>query len=209
MKKIIFDLDNTLLFISNDWADYYLKTFNKYQLDINPEEVYNSILEFESSHIDTIVSMQDIVDYMQGTLSLPVNEEILNDLWENFSETPLLYTDKIRNLLSYLAKKYELVAYSNQFVHTQTKRLKRYNLDQYFSKIYGWDIIPSKPSKKGIEEIIKGANKKDIIFVGDSIKYDLELSNYMGLSTIFYNRKGIKQNKYKEIIDIEELKNIL
>ena len=52
--------------------------------------MYNSILEFESSHIDTIVSMQDIVDYMQETLSLPVNEEIINELWENFSETPLL-----------------------------------------------------------------------------------------------------------------------
>ena len=31
----------------------------------------------------------------------------------------------------------------------------------------------------------------------------------MGIETILYNSKNIKQNKYKEIKDIMELKNIL
>ena len=31
----------------------------------------------------------------------------------------------------------------------------------------------------------------------------------MGMDTIFFNRKSVKQNKFKEVFSIEELKEIL
>ena len=37
MKKIIFDLDNTLLFISDDWIGSYQSFIDKYNLNITPE----------------------------------------------------------------------------------------------------------------------------------------------------------------------------
>ena len=69
---------------------------------------------------------------------------------------PLLNTDKIYELLEYLSNKYELIAYSNWFTEDQEYRLERYDLKKFFKKVYGWDIIPLKPSTKGPLEITKG-----------------------------------------------------
>lgn len=38
IKKIIFDLDNTLLFISSEWEQSYQKFIDKYNLNITPKE---------------------------------------------------------------------------------------------------------------------------------------------------------------------------
>ena len=84
-----------------------------------------------------------------------------------------------------------------------------FDLDKFFTKVYGWDILPKKPSKDGLSEIIKNDDIENYIFIGDSIELDLEVPYSIGIATIFYNRKNIKQNKYKEIFKIEELKNIL
>ena len=45
--------------------------------------------------------------------------------------------------------------------------------------------------------------------IGDTIGTDIEPADSIGIKTIFYNRKGIVQDKYTEIKDIEELLNIL
>ena len=82
-------------------------------------------------------------------------------------------------------------------------------MDKFFSKVYGWDILPKKPSKEGLSKIIKDDDINNYVFIGDSIELDLEVPDSMGMDTIFYNRKKIKQSKYKEIYDIEELRNIL
>ena len=57
-----------------------------------------------------------------------------------------------------------------------------------------------------MSEIIKNDDIENYIFIGDSIELDIEVPYSMGITTIFYNRKNIKQNKYKEIFKIEELK---
>ena len=54
MKKIIFDLDNTLLFIPNDWIAKYQKNINKNKLDIPLEELYSSIVNAEKNNSDII-----------------------------------------------------------------------------------------------------------------------------------------------------------
>ena len=104
MKTIIFDLDNTLLFLSNDWDKYYLKTINKYNLNIIPKELYSYIGLFEKNHSNTIVSMKDIANYMNHELSFNISEAALNDLWNNYVNIPLLHTDKARNILSIYQK---------------------------------------------------------------------------------------------------------
>ena len=91
----------------------------------------------------------------------------------------------------------------------QRKRLQKYQLDKFFIKIYGWDDVPLKPSMKALESIMGKNNILDYIFIGDSIEVDLEIPRSMGMKTIFYNRKRINQNKYMEVLEIEELKKIL
>jgi len=207
-KKLIFDLDGTLLFLSNDWEPAYQAFIDKYNLKITPKDLFSCIGTFELNNSDIIVTKKILCDYINSRLNIILTEEMLNELNKYYNNIPLLDTDKIYDLLEYLSSKYELFAYSNWFTEEQEYRLERYDLKKFFKKVYGWDIIPLKPSKEGPLQITNG-NIDDYIMIGDTIETDILVPNLLGMETIFYNRKNIEQNKYKEIKTIYELKEIL
>jgi FMN phosphatase YigB (HAD superfamily) len=209
IKKIIFDLDNTLLFLSDEWEENFKRFIDKYNLNISANDLFLCIGNFERNMKNIVVSKQKLSEYVSNDLFIDFTTNMILELLEIYDNTSLLNTDTIYDILNYLSEKYELIAYTNWFTDDQIKRLKKYDLDKFFTKVYGWDILPKKPSKEGLSEIIKNDDIENYIFIGDSIELDLEVPYSMGIATIFYNRKNIKQNKYKEIFKIEELKNIL
>ncbi len=209
IKKIVFDLDNTLLFLSDEWEENYKRFIDKYNLNISANDLFLCIGNFEKNMKNIVVSKQKLSEYVSNDLSIDFTTDMILELSEIYNNTSLLNTDTIYDVLNYLSEKYELIAYTNWFTDDQIKRLKKYDLDKFFTKVYGWDILPKKPSKEGLSEIIKNDDIGNYIFIGDSIELDLEVPYSMGIATIFYNRKKIKQNKYKEIFRIEELKNKL
>ena len=209
IKKIVFDLDNTLLFLSDEWEENLKKYVDKYNLNISANNLFLCIGNFEKNIKNIVVSKQKLSEYVSNDLSIDFTTDMILELSEIYNNTSLLNSDTIYDVLNHLSEKYELIAYTNWFTDDQIKRLKKYDLDKFFTKIYGWDILPKKPSKEGLSEIIKNDDIENYIFIGDSIELDLEVPYSMGIATIFYNRKNIKQNKYKEIFKIEELKNIL
>ena len=209
IKKIVFDLDNTLLFLSDEWEENYKRFVDKYNLSISANELFLSIGNFEKSMKNIVVSKQKLSEYVSNDLSIDFTTNMILELLEIYDNTSLLNTDTIYDVLNYLSEKYELIAYTNWFTDNQIKRLKKYDLDKFFNKVYGWDILPKKPSKEGLSEIIKNDDIENYICIGDSIELDIEVPYSMGITTIFYNRKNIKQNKYKEILKIEELKKVL
>ena len=209
IKKIIFDLDNTLLFLSDEWEENYKRFIDKYNLNISTNDLFLCIGNFEKNMKNIMVSKQKLAEYVSNDLFIDFTTNMILELLEIYDNTSLLNTDTIYDILNYLSEKYELIAYTNWFTDDQIKRLKKYDLNKFFTKVYGWDILPKKPSKEGLSEIIKNDDIENYIFIGDSIELDLEVPYSIGIATIFYNRKNIKQNKYKEIFKIEELKNIL
>ena len=209
IKKIIFDLDNTLLFLSDEWEENYKRFVDKYNLSISANELFLSIGNFEKSMKNIVVSKQKLSEYVSNDLSIDFTTNMILELLEIYDNTSLLNTDTIYDVLNYLSEKYELIAYTNWFTDDQIKRLKKYDLDKFFTKVYGWDILPKKPSKEGLSEIIKNDDIENYICIGDSIELDIEVPYSMGIATIFYNRKNIKQDKCEEIFKIEELKKIL
>ena len=209
IKKIVFDLDNTLLFLSDKWEENYKKFIDKYNLNISANDLFLCIGNFEKNMKNIVVSKQKLFEYVSNDLSIDFTTNMILELLEIYDNTSLLNTDTIYDILNYLSEKYELIAYTNWFTDDQIKRLKKYDLDKFFTKVYGWDILPKKPSKEGLSEIIKNDDIENYIFIGDSIELDIEVPYSMGITTIFYNRENIKQNKYKEIFKIKELKNIL
>lgn len=209
IKKIIFDLDNTLLFLSDEFEENYKSFIDKYNLNISANDLFLCIENFEKNMKNIVVSKQKLSEYVSNNLFTDFTTNMILELLEIYDNTSLLNTDTIYDILNYLSEKYELIAYTNWFTDNQIKRLKKYDLDKFFTKVYGWDILPKKPSKEGLSEIIKNDDIENYIFIGDSIELDMEVPYSMGITTIFYNRKNIKQNKYKEIFKIEELKNIL
>lgn len=209
IKKIIFDLDNTLLFLSDEWEENCKRFINKYNLNISANDLFLCIGNFEKNMKNIVVSKQKLSEYVSNNLFIDFTTNMILELLEIYDNTSLLNSDTIYNVLNYLSEKYELIAYTNWFTDDQIKRLKKYDLDKFFNKVYGWDILPKKPSKEGLSEIIKNDDIENYICIGDSIELDIEVPYSMGIATIFYNRKNIKQDKYEEIFKIEELKKIL
>lgn len=209
IKKIIFDLDNTLLFISAEWEQSYQKFIDKYNLSITPKELYSCIGTFEKNINNVIVTNKIMCEYINSRLPILLTEDMFIELLDVYKNIPLLNTDIVYNVLEYLSHKYELIVYTNWFSKNQIDRLKTYSLDKFFSRIYGWDDLEIKPSKIGIEKIIGSNNIDEYVFIGDNIEFDLEVPYNMGMATIFLNRKSINQNKFKEVFSIEEFKEIL
>ena len=136
MKKIVFALDNTLLFISKDWTINYKKFIDKYKLNTTPQDLYACIGTFERNMADVVVTNEIFLKYINEYLSINLGEDVLDDLLNYYADIPLLNHEVIYDTLAYLSKKYDLIAYTNWFTDNQIKRLKKYNLDQFFSKIY-------------------------------------------------------------------------
>ncbi len=207
-KKIIFDLDNTLLFISDEWIDAYNFFIDKYNLNVSAKELYSTIGTIEKNNPDIYITKQFFIDYINDKLSLDFDEQKCDELLEIYAKIPLKNIEVVENILAYLSNKYELIAYTNWFTDNQILRLKINKIDNYFSKVLGWDVLPVKPSMKGLREIV-GNNINNYIFIGDNIDMDNKLPVSIGIETIFYNRKGIFQDEYIEIRNIDELKGIL
>ena len=207
-KKIVFDLDNTLLFISDEWIDAYNFFIDKYSLNVSAKELYSIIGTIEKNNPDIYITKQFFIDYINNKLSLDFDEQKCDELLEIYAKIPLKNIEVVENILAYLSNKYELIAYTNWFTDNQILRLKINKIDNYFSKVLGWDVLPVKPSMKGLREIV-GNNINNYIFIGDNIDMDIKLPVSIGIETIFYNRKGIFQDEYKEIRNIDELKGIL
>lgn len=208
IKNIIFDLDNTLLFISSEWESVYQNFINRNNYPITPKDLYMCINTFERN-LKGVVTVKDLADYINLNLNINMNEETLEELLTDYQNIPLIKTDIIYDLLDYLSKKYKLIVYSNWYTKNQIGRLHNYNLDKFFTNVYGWDVLPIKPSIEGFKSIIGNDDIKEYVMIGDSMELDLEVPASMGMNTIFYNRKNIEQNTYKEVKNIEELKNIL
>ncbi len=209
MKKIVFDLDNVLLFLSSDWDSFYQEFIDKYNIQVNPKELYNLIDDFGKSNKEIVVTDEFFCKWMSEKLSFNFTENILSDYLNYYASIPLLNTDKVYEVLKELSNNYELIAYSDWWTLNQIKRLKKYNLDQFFKKIYGFDILPKKTSYTAIKTIIKNEKIEDFIFIGDNIELDLSIPKSMGINTIFFNYKKIEQTEYEEISDIQELLKIL
>lgn len=209
MKKIVFDLDNVLLYLSSDWDSFYQEFIDKYNIQVNPKELYNLIDDFGKNNKEIVVTDEFFCKWMSEKLSFDFTEKILNDYLDYYASIPLLNTDKVYEVLKELSNNYELIAYSDWWTLNQIKRLKKYNLDQFFKKIYGFDILPKKTSYTAIKTIIKNEKIEDFIFIGDNIELDLSIPKSMGINTIFFNYKKIEQTEYEEISDIQELLKIL
>ena len=107
IKKIIFDLDNTLLFISPEWEQSYQKFIDKYNLSITPKELYSCIGTFEKNINNVIVTNKIMCEYINNRLPLSLTEDMFIELLDVYKNIPLLNTDIIYNVLEYLSHKYD------------------------------------------------------------------------------------------------------
>src|SRR5574344_2445902 len=202
IKRIIFDIDNTLLNTDLDCQNIYQQYFKDEGVHIDGMKLYNLIGDYY--HMNGDFTKRDLEKYVQKHLYANFNIDKMLDVYGKVGT--LLHKD-ISSTLAYLMQKYELVALSNWYVESQSNRLKQAGIYKYFNTVYGFENAGLKPSQESFK-IAMGNNKPDeCLMVGDSIHYDIEVPNKMGMQTYYLTNE--LNNQYGTIKSISELKVLL
>lgn len=213
IKRLIFDLDNTLI----DWEDnYWDKGIRSTCLELNIEydyELMNSVKKV----IDNYEKNNEYFDI--EIMQRLINNELNTNYDIKFIKTMLKYFEKCvpekidKNTiktLEYLKDKYELVVLTNWFEGPQIKRLENVGIYKYFKKVYGTEKIKIKPNKEAFMKAKGNCKLSECIMIGDNLKIDIDGAIMAGMSAIFLNKKNIKvDEKYKVINKLDDLIEIL
>ncbi len=205
IKRIIFDIDNTILDTYKDCIDTYNEYISHNKLKITAQEIYNMFEDYELSKGTYL--KDDLLSFISNKYNINYEEKQLEELLKLYSEHSTLINNNTINILNYLSKKYDIVALTNWYKDIQYKRLEKVGISKYFKKIYGIED-GHKPDINAFKNAIENNSYNECVIIGDSLKSDIEVPKKLGMKTIYFN-KNCKENKEEEINDLNELLNLL
>ena len=206
IKKIIFDLDNTLI----PWIKrYYLnltRIAKHHGIKIKFREIAkiaDTIDIYEKNYPN--FKRENVKEMVTKLSGIEVTDELLDVLVDWVSNcVPKRKDKKLIETLKYLSKKYELIVLTNFFTEAQSNRLEKFGIREFFKEVYGADEH-SKPNK---EAYIMAANKtplNECLFVGDNVVNDYEKPIEFGMQAIYLTNKKTDKRSIKNINDLRRL----
>ncbi len=207
IKRIIFDIDNTLILFKDEFIKSYAEIFPDRDLK-KAKEVYD-VIEFYEDEED-IYSEEKMLNFLNSKLDYEFNIDMIRKLnyevAEKWVEAP---SQDIIDTMAYLSKKYEIYALTNWFTDSQKRRLEKMGLLKYFTKVIGTDMVKIKPNKEAYLMASEGVKIEECLFIGDSPKKDLDVPYQMGAKVICFDNNYKNNTEYPKIREIRDLKNIL
>lgn len=207
VKRIIFDIDYTLLKPNYDREYLFLERYVSADNDYFIHHIGEILKEYEDTNhkyeINTI--LKHLNKYSGG---IELDEAFFND-WVDFST--LLdeqNTDIVADVLSYLSNKYELVALSNWIRKSSIKKLEKAGLLKYFVEVYGGDDA-LKPHPESYQLAIGSYKPEECIMIGDNLNTDIIGAINNGLHAIHYTNGKEIEHGYQKIKCLSELKDLL
>lgn len=208
IKKIVFDVDNTLIIWKKEYVSALKETLENFNIDIDVHLVDNVIESLEGNY--EMLSKEILLNDINNVCNLNLTMEFIDTFFEKQKKLAS-FDQEIYNTIEYLSEKYELIVFSNFFTEVQEGRLETLGIRKFFSKIYGGDVLKTKPCKESFEKIIGENDPKECVMIGDSLKYDIQGALNAGMQVILYDYKKQYNDTYDYpvIKSIPELKNIL
>ena len=125
IKRIIFDLDNTLIPWNKDWNVYIKKAFEFFNINITEEEhiaLLNTVANYEKKYnmYDKYLMTKELGKTLNKEISIDVLEK-----WIEYLKDCYTYDETVEDVLKYLSNKYELVVLTNWFTEQQKTRLEK------------------------------------------------------------------------------------
>lgn len=213
IKKIIFDVDDTII----DWKDEYVPIYLGGALEYfkipHDEKLCNKIQEVINEYEKEVkkFSRKELTHYINDNLKLNLPLNFMNvalDIVTNC--VPEKLEDDIIETLKYLSSKYELVVLTNWFEIPQTIRLQKLNVLKYFTHVYGSDDVIAKPYAGSFKTAMGSCKREECVMVGDSVRTDILGALRNGVYAIHLNKK-CEDSVYgaEEIKKLSELMKIL
>lgn len=201
IKRILFDLDNTLIPWDGSQVDALLKTFEECGISFKREDkdlYFNAMHDYESKNkrFDKV----DLTRWVAKQLNLDLPDDFVKRWTDKLCYCVPEKDSKLIDLLEYLSSKYSLCVVSNWFYNQQKARLKNYGILKYFDYIYTCDKYDKKPCREMYEVACSDYEKCEVVMVGDDFKIDIKSANDFGLYAYYLNKTTRYCNKKTKII---------
>ena len=203
IKRIIFDLDDTLIPWDNNYFKGFIPVMKEYGVIDSKEDILKFVKAIDDyEKFNNKYDEKIFVEYMNEMLNKNISEDFYNKLNAYFQIC-------VPKEIEYLKSKYELVVLTNFFEELQIKRLENYGIKNYFVNIIGGNKY-IKPHKQSYLMACGEHNPSECVMIGDNYINDVEGATQNGLQAIYLNLKNKEVDKeITSISNLAELKNIL
>jgi YjjG family noncanonical pyrimidine nucleotidase len=224
-KNLFFDLDDTLWAFSYNARDTFEEMYRKYEYDRyfrsfqHFYELYERRnMELWAEYADGKVT-KDELNRQRFLYPLEAVGEGDAALAKAFSEdffavipTKSRLMPHAREVLEYLAPKYNLYILSNGFQELQCHKMRSAGIDRYFKKIVLSDDIGVLKPWPEIFHFAMSATQSELresLMVGDSWDNDITGARGVGMHQVYYNVTGRSEFPFKPTYQITDLKELL
>ena len=205
IRRIIFDIDDTLIPFPKEFIDGYKSVLDRYNLDIEPSKLYEIIGEYETSGEYEYYNKEDLLNLINKRLNINLNNDFIDDFFNMYNKLVSRIDDDLIDTLKYLKSKYELVTLSNWFTDSQEERLKCAGIYKYFDKVYGTDIVPMKPRKESYIKASDNRNLSECLMIGDNYEMDIKVPLELGMNVYQLTNKDTNYPSIKKISDLKDV----
>ena len=205
MKKVIFDLDGTLLFNTyEDEKRYFESCLEKAAYEDLKSNVCDYLEEYESSNIRyDIGDLKRFLSYKSG---FNFDDDFIRGWLEVGAYKNDTFDENLIETLEFIkSKNIKLAVLTNWFRNPQIERLKTTGIYDYFDEIHtGEEFL--KPNKQAYLNAIGDNFNCDCMFVGDDLLKDYIGPKTVGASSILYDKKEIYHDSIIKVKKMSELK---
>lgn len=210
IKRIVFDVDDTLIDFKEEYWDSISKAFKDFNIILSKQQ-YDKICGIYNKYEKNVIkfNIKELIDIISKRMNIDLPNGLSDRILFYFSKCYPKNIDKeLKETIKYLSLKYELVILSNFYTTVQKERLDNIGIGKYFIEFYGYDTDSYKPLDSSYFKAIKNYSVEECAFVGDNYIHDYKKPSSLGMKSYLLD----KENKYKvknRINKISELKNIL
>ena len=209
VKRLIFDLDDTLIKWIPEYVSAIIETLKEFNLDMDYKKIDDVTAIIEKKY--NRLTKQILLDEINNSCNSKLNIEFIDKLLENQKKLAPINDYEIVDTIKYLSNKYELVLLTNWFTDCQSGRLETLGVKQYFKEFYGADIVPMKPNPDSYKMACGPYEIDECIMIGDNDTTDINGALNIGMKVIkcdLYDRCN-NQYDYSIIKKISDLKEML
>ncbi|HBS87678.1 MAG: noncanonical pyrimidine nucleotidase, YjjG family [Bacteroidetes bacterium GWF2_38_335] len=226
-KHLFFDLDRTLWDFEKNALELFMDIFKNRQLDkIFPD--FDIFYTTYKKHNDALWELyrhgkikKDILRYKRFSDTLEEFGFSDANLAKNIGDDYVNLSPYKNNLfpntietLEYLYPKYKLYIITNGFKEVQFTKLKKSNLERFFTRVItSEDVGVQKPNPEIFHYSVSSVNAKKIecLMIGDDPEVDILGARKYGIDQVLFNTENKKHSEKPtyEISDLSELKNFL
>jgi len=223
-KKILFDLDGTLLDFEKTERAALTNTLNELGIEPSEENIttYAKINEelwrqLEKGRIEKDKLKTERFRQFFNAVNVVSDENKASDIYINNLSKTIFYIDGAIKICEELSRECELAIITNGIAKVQHSRHKLTEFAKYFSyQFISEDIGRPKPYKEFFDHVfaeMKIEDLSEVLVVGDSLTSDIKGANNAGVACCWYNPEGLL-NDTDSICDyvissLDELKKIV